>query len=131
MIREDQFDNLSTILEYFRSFDFKEKLIEDVINNLKDQKELLNIGKIKLNELYPSILDEEIGHSILLEPANKFTFLNLKQLIPNESFNELIAQTKTTGEKLKKARILMANINEFIEKIDGKLMQADYLYSLL
>jgi ankyrin repeat protein len=130
-IRENQLSNIKNIFEYFQSFDFKEKLIEDVINILKDQIEYLNIVKLKLIELCPFITDEEISHNILLEPDNQLTFSNLKQLMQNNNLIEFIHQTQTHSEQPKKCQIIFKNIIELIEKIDGKLKLADYLYSLL
>jgi len=43
------------VLDYFTTFEFQEKLVEDVINNYKEQKEMLEIAKVKLKHAFPEI----------------------------------------------------------------------------
>jgi hypothetical protein len=129
-------DNMKLIQElddkmaYFRSFEFREKFAEDILNTLRDFKETLQIGKMKVKQ-NSSELERKIQEISKFEPMD-ITFTQLIDLIHNESLIDLAyKEAQTEFEKCKKLRIILYHIERFFESINEKLDLANKLFDLI
>jgi hypothetical protein len=84
------------ILEYFASFDFREKFVTDISINLKDKIELLNIGKIKIEAYFPQI-KRHMMNEFNLRVRNTE---NNKSIISVDSFMEKFREHKKLHEEI-------------------------------
>jgi ankyrin repeat protein len=120
------------IAEYFLSFEFQEKYIEDMMNILKSQIELLEIAKIKLQLNFAELKaekqerDDEV-HVLAINLTHK----RLKELISNYELIMLIENETTYEAKVNRASLFLYQTQAFERKIKEMIHSADELFKLI
>ena len=100
-------------------FAFVLRFIIDFLNFLNDQKELLDIRKLKLAQIITECC-EPIKKRFKSEPVD-FT---LNELISDEFFEQLVDSVKCqpeSGQKILQTKNLIENINKYMSKITRKI----------
>jgi ankyrin repeat protein len=120
----------SKILEYFSSFQFKEKLFEDVINNLKSEKEMLEIAKTKINQSFTELNEIQIDQ-IMIDFDNLFDYLELKRLISDQDLINLILIEESLIDKSRKKTQILNKIDHFLLNIEERILLANHLSNLI
>jgi hypothetical protein len=119
-------------LNHLKSFEFRERLIVDYINVLKDHKELLEIRKSKFITNFPEVA--EISQQKVKNKQNNKTNSNLfklKDLISEISFDHLIDLIDSKERITDELTQLVQSYNNYIEIINFKLKNGHELQTLL
>jgi ankyrin repeat protein len=118
------------ILDYFSSFEFKEKFLEDVMNCLKTQKELLNIGLLKLKHYHTETTTDGIADCAdQAEFIINFKFNQLKECISGSGLIELIEADKNEATKTERMRLINSTIRKLIDTIENKIKITELFFS--
>jgi len=129
IFKEIDSDDFSEYIHFFKSFDFQEKLLEDVLNYLKDHVELLEIGKLKNSNIFPQFTKNNLR---LDEKLNDFiTFEQLKELILDGNFFILIQRETNIKVKMKRSRMLIENIQVNVEIIRENIRILNHAWDIL
>jgi len=119
-------EEMKKVFAYFYTYEFKEKFIEDILNNLKDQIELINIGKAKL---LGNITCYEVGNEISSVGSDiEINFKTLKNGIINDSLTDSIKLEEDKDLRELKILQLFKLMDKTVHKIQEKLNQAQDLY---
>jgi ankyrin repeat protein len=121
-------EEMKRVFAYFSTYEFKEKFIEDILNSLKDQLELMNVGKSKLMRYIVSSGRDLSDEFPIVVSDIDFNFRTLKTFILNDDLAGLIKLED--DEYLKELEILKLRIfmDKMILSIQEKLNQAQDLY---
>lgn len=121
-------DEFSDYIHFFKSFDFQEKLIEDVLNYLKDHVELLEIGKLKIANNFPQFTKNKFRQDE--KPNDLMSFEQLKELIQCENFLILIQRETNIRVKIKRLRMLIENIQVYVEIIKENIRIVNHVWDI-
>jgi hypothetical protein len=122
-----------TILKYFFTFDFREKLLEDLVNNLNDERELLYTLQIKVNQEKANF-ERTITHLksddiSSFQDMKQFKYSEMKELLSTERLMDFVYCDKAWNEQ--KCFFLSREIQRFIEIIDSKIKISNEFYDQL
>jgi len=113
---------------FFRSFDFQEKLLEDVRNNLQDQFDILELGKLKIEDSFSNLFTKnEIDCSLI----SKLKCSHISSLIIEHALLDTIQQENNEIEQKVKAISLMSQIKSLKKSINKYLNLVDSLFEIL
>jgi ankyrin repeat protein len=134
-IKEEKEDVLQEVREsetwkYFQSFEFKEKFIEDVINHLKDYKELLEIAKLKLEENYSQIKTKKELIGLPLNSTIRISYSQLRDWLIKNEINHLISSAHTPETENQAYELWLSTVN-FLEKVERNFNLANYFWNLI
>jgi len=118
----------SELIEYFKSHEFKEKFCTSVIYTLKDQKEIIENGKMRFLEFYPSLRKEEHKDTLLEGPQyDEYSFKQIKDIFSSDfTFN---LEGLNEYEKKKQTLTFFKYINVFLKEISQTFQIAYDLYN--
>jgi len=127
------------LFKYFFTFDFKEKLLEDFVKNLKEERELMHMCHMKVNkekiEFEKTIKNwdsNERPRVHELVNMKQLKYIELRELIDNESLIHFLYTDKSVNsEKLNRLIYLNREIQRFIKRIDSKIKISNELYDEL
>jgi serine/threonine-protein phosphatase 6 regulatory ankyrin repeat subunit B len=123
----NDFKDLKTF-EYLSSFQFKEKLLEDVLNNLKGEKERLNMAKLKIDQSFAELNEIQTDH-ILID--YQLDYSELKCLISEQDLINHILIEESLFDKSRKKAQLLRNIDHFLLSIEERILIANCLSELV
>jgi hypothetical protein len=115
-------------LNFFRSFDFQEKLLEDLRNNLQDQLEILEIGCIRVEDAFPNLL--AINDDFCF-PVYNLKCSHLIHLITEQILIETICQEKDEFDRKIKAMGMILLIRRLTDSIKKYLRLIGSLFELI
>ncbi len=119
------------ISAYFKSYEFREKLIVDYLNVLNDQKELLERKKHQFTETFPDLgkAFEEKNNGFYDRSAQ----IQFKELVSDEYFQQYvdsINMQSDSEQQLDEFTKILKRINEYIEIVAEKIKVGRKLYNL-
>jgi hypothetical protein len=118
----------SKYFNFFRSFDFQEKLLEDVRNNLQDEFEILELGLIKIQDSFPNLFKK---NDVYCLPMFRLKCSQISALIIEHALLDTIYQEKDKLERMIKAISIISLIRCFKTSIKKYLNLVNSLFELL
>jgi hypothetical protein len=113
--------------KHLKSAEFREKLIVDYLNVLNDQKEFLELRKIKLTESLPES-KEPLEHKNKKLRIEKVHY-KLKELNSEESNDHLVKLQSDSDQQMHESIQKIESINEYIEIITNKVNVGNQILS--
>ena len=129
-----QYEKKEVNVAHKKSTKFRERLIADYLNTLNDQKELLEIRKMKLAESFPELIKECKQPKFGQSRGDHLGENEFNKLILEDAMEQLVdcVNMKTTSEeKVKEFTRLMESVDKYVEIIKDKINIGDNLLKLV
>jgi len=122
------------MLEYFVDYEFQEKLFNDVVETLKNERKSVEIIMIQMIHDYPEL--EEIRLQSHEEIYNLFkdeelTLKQFKEILPNNGLKSYIQSLSNDEEKWKRVRFIYTSIHVIQRGISEKIKLAYDLFAII